>query len=810
MKSKSLSKLASRMALAGLPMVSTAIVFAPSIYAADSESEGPVLDEVVVTALKRSENLQSVPVSITALGTEELEQNHVQDFNDYVKLLPSVSFQSTQPGFSHVFMRGVVSGDNGNHSGSLPSVGMYLDEQPITTIQGALDLHIYDIERVEALAGPQGTLYGASSLAGTVRIITNKPKLSRFEAGYSLEANTVSHGGVGGVAEGFLNVPIGDRAAVRLVGWSEHDAGYIDNVYGTRTYTCPAGVGPCDDAATNGNPVPDITINNANQARKDYNETVTSGARAALKIDLNDSWTITPGLMYQREDTHGLFAYDPKIGDLQVTHFYPERSRDAWTQAALTIEGKIANLDLVYAGAVLNRNDEIHQDYSDYSFFYDQCCGYGAYITDDSGAYINPSQYIIGKDHYVKQSHELRVSTPEDARVRFIGGLFYQRQFHGIEQDYIIDNLTSGISITGWPHTIWLTEQERIDRDYAIFGELSADLIPKKLIGTIGLRAFKAKNSLRGFYGLSQNYSSGTGEATCFSPPTPGGGINGGPCINLDKSVDESGSTPKLNLTYKFDDSRMTYVTYSRGFRPGGINRRGTFPPYKADYLTNYEFGWKTTWLKGALRFNGAVFYEDWKDFQFSFLGANGLTNISNAGRATIRGLETSLEWAATSSLTISASMTLLDPKLAEDFCKQLDSTGQPASPCPSDDFAPKGTVLPVTPKFKSDVSLRYQFNLGSHSAYAQAAYAYQTESRSALLPAESDILGKQSAFGTLDLSAGMQYGSINYDLLIENATDTRAELYRYAECATSVCGSQSYVVPNRPRQIAVRVSQKF
>ena len=159
-----------------------------------------------------------------------------------MKFLPSVSYQTLGPGFAQVYMRGVASGGDGNHSGPLPSVGIYLDEQPITTIQGALDVHLYDIARVEALAGPQGTLYGASSQAGTIRIITNKPDPSGFAAGYDLEGNTVDDGGIGYVAEGFVNIPLSDSAAIRLVGWDKHDAGYIDNVARHAHLSRPSGI----------------------------------------------------------------------------------------------------------------------------------------------------------------------------------------------------------------------------------------------------------------------------------------------------------------------------------------------------------------------------------------------------------------------------------------------------------------------------------------------------------------------------------------------------------------------------------------
>src|SRR5438874_9621926 len=286
------------------PIAAAIIAAVPRLYAADAPASGG-LEEVVVTAQKRTENLQDVPLSITAIGTEKLEQLGVQNFDDYVKYLPSVAYQSGGPGFARVFMRGVSSGDNGNHSGPLPSVGVYLDEQPITTIQGALDLHVYDIERVEALAGPQGTLYGASSEAGTVRIITNKPDLSGFKAGYNLQGNTVRGEG-GYVAEGFVNVPLSTNAAIRLVGWAEHDGGFIDNVPNQFTYPSS---GVC---LANTNPAPAGCNTTPTLAKKRFNDSDTYGARGALKVDLSDNWTITPILMGPHTKANGNFAVDSR------------------------------------------------------------------------------------------------------------------------------------------------------------------------------------------------------------------------------------------------------------------------------------------------------------------------------------------------------------------------------------------------------------------------------------------------------------------------------------------------------------------
>ncbi|HZF25309.1 MAG TPA: TonB-dependent receptor [Steroidobacteraceae bacterium] len=796
-----------RRSVAGGVSLASAISAILATTSALAQEQGGVLEQVVVTAQKREENLQNVPLSIQAIGTEKLEQLHITDFEDYAKFLPSVSYQTLGPGSARVFMRGVSSGDNGNHSGPLPSVGQYLDEQPITTIQGALDIHIYDIARVEVLAGPQGTLYGASSQSGTIRIITNKPDPSGFKAGYDLTYNTHDPGDPGYIGEGFVNIPVGDAAAVRLVGWYEKDGGYISNVAGTRTY-----------------PTSGITVSNADRAKNDYNDVETYGGRAALRVDLSDSWTITPTIMAQEQDTNGLFAYDPSVGDLKVTHFFPENSKDRWWQAALTVEGKISNFDLVYAGAYLKRDFFTQSDYSDYSFFYDQSTSggsyyFGNYFFDDAGALIDPGQYIQGKDLFTKQSHELRISSPQDQRFRFVAGLFYQRQQHDIEQRYKINNLATISEVTGWPDTFWLTEQVRVDRDYAVFGEVSFDFT-EKLTGTAGIRFFKAKNSLEGFFGfgLTNPFDSSTGEQSCFSTTS----LNSGPCTNLDKEVDESGNTPKVNLTYRFTDQALSYVTYSEGFRPGGVNRRGTFPPYTSDYLKNYEIGWKTTWFENRLRFNGALFWEKWDDFQYSFLGENGLTNVTNAGRAEIKGIEMDLNWAVTADLLLSAGATWLDPKLKDDFCQRLvDDNDQPLSiqDCAAnfpESFAPSGTELPVTPKFKANVIARYTFNVAQFDAHLQGAYVYQGESRSALMPVENNILGQQDAYGIADFTFGVEKNGLSIELFINNAFDERAPLYRYAECDSSICGAGVtqpgiiYTGTNEPRTFGITLGQRF
>ena len=767
--------------------------------------QAATLDTITVTAQKRTENSQDVPISLNVIGQQQLDEMQVNDFEDYAKLLPSVSITPNGPGFGQVYMRGVASGGDGNHSASLPSVGIYLDEQPITTIQGALDLHVYDIERVEALSGPQGTLYGASSQSGTIKLVTRKPDPSGFSAGYGLELNSVKDGGIGHVAEGFLNAPISDSAAIRLVAWQKRDAGYIDNVYGERTY-----------------PTSGIVENNAALARDDYNEVDTVGARVALGIDLGENWTITPMVMGQRQEAEGFFAYDTTLGRNKVSHARPETADDRWVQAALTVQGKVGNFDLTYAFAHLKRDVDGESDYSDYGFWYDTLLGYGAYFYDDNGDFINPAQYFQSKDRYKKTSHELRISSPQDNRWRLVAGLFWQNQFHDIQQRYKVDGLADLLSVRGWEDTIWLTKQERRDNDRAVFGEFSYDFT-EALTATVGFRHFRADNSLGGFFGFSEGYlSQGSsppesryGQAACIvqygADPANWPSFNGAPCKFFDKNVEENGTLGKANLTWKINDTKMIYGTWSEGYRPGGINRRGTLPPYLTDYLTSIEFGWKTTWLDNTLRFNGAVFSQDWDDFQFAVLGQNGLTEIRNANQARIRGMEFDLSWAATYNLRLSAGVGFYDAELTANYCGAIDASGNPITTCdPADLQAPKGTRLPVTADSKGNLTARYSFDIGEYQAYWQGAYVYEGRRSSDLRTAENNILGNLPSYQLFDLSAGVRRDSWSLDLYVKNVFDENAQYSRFSQCTESICGSQVYSVAGQPRTIGIRFSQEF
>jgi outer membrane receptor protein involved in Fe transport len=812
----------------GLPLASAIIACLNTAQAQEATSSGS-LEEVVVTAQKRTESLQNVPLSITALGTQQLEELHVQNFDDYVQYLPSVAIRSTGPGQDKIYMRGVSSGGDGVHDGTVPSVGVYLDEQPVTTIQGVLDIHIYDIARVEALAGPQGTLYGASSEAGTLRIITNKPEFDVLKGAYDIQANDLAHGRPGYTAEGYINIPINSAAAIRLVGWYERDGGYIDNVPGSMSYPAtysngaPGAPFTINNGPTPSNPAPNTRYTGT--AKNAYNDVETVGARAALRIALGDHWTITPTLQGQELTSNGIPAMEmtksvpgypglyPTLGDLEVQHFNPETQTDDWTQATLTIEGHISDFDLTYAGGYLHRNSTQTSDYADYSLAYQIAYTRGPkYFTDNAGNSISPTQQIKDTDGYKMYSHELRVSTPVNFPVHATFGGFTELQTDAYIQNYIIPGLNDAESVTQWPGTWYLTDQREARRDYAGFGEVTWDATSHiSLLG--GLRYYKYINSSQGFSGFE------TSEAKCANP-TLRDPYSGGPCQNRFSVATGSGTTPKFTATYKFDDQRLVYATVSKGFRPGGTNTFG--PQYQSDTLQNYEVGWKTSWLGNTLRVNGAIFQEDWKDFQFSYPGQYGIIETKNAGGARIRGIETSIDWAATSSLTFGGGISLLNPILTVPYCAYPNQSGgvqtstcfnyAGGTPVAEPYAAPVGQQLPTTPKFKGNLTARYNLSsVGEWQPHVQASMVYQSMAWADLRTVQREDIGQQPAFALVDASVGAAKNGLEVELFVKNAFDRLAENYRYTECSASVCGAQAvYANVYKPRLIGVKFAQKF
>jgi len=699
---------------------------------------------IVVTATHRSETLQHVPVSIQAISNIKLEQHQVNDIDDYVKLLPSVSYQTYGPGQTQIFFRGISSGGDGGYGirgGSLPASGLYIDEIPVTTIGNAVDIHTYDMARVEALSGPQGTLFGASSLAGTLRLITNQPDPDKFSGGYDLTANKFGKGDAGATVEGFVNLPLAKGVAIRLVGFYEHDGGYISNVPSTRTYTLG-----------NNDPSNNITINNSKYVKNNFNDVDTYGGRATLKVEVDDKWSITPAIIYQHQVANGAFLYDPAEGDLKVNDFTPDMNTDHWYQASLTIQGKVGNWDVIYAGGYMNRHIANQADYSYYTVAYDKMPGYTKFA-DGKGGYLDPTYLYSGSDYITKQTHELRLSSPVDRPLRLLTGLFLQRQTDHAIAHFAINGLAAIPDSPAVPNcgdSLFCTNEQIVDRDYAAFAELSYDIVPNLTL-TGGVRAFKYDNSALGFSGYLSDATSGS----CYATSQPGL-----PCISINKDTSGTGETHKINLSWRIDPERMLYATLSTGYRPGGFNRRALVNPFKPDTLDNYEIGWKTSWFNHRLIINGAAFIEEWHNLQYGLapVGSGGVINIYNAGNAEVKGVEGDATLRPMRGLTLSASGTYIDAKLTTNFCS-FDANGNPD--CVNGTVAaPAGTPLPIQPKVKFNATVRYEFALGTLKSFAQVAMLHQSSTRSWLTDTEANLLGPTRPFSTFDFSAGISRGS--------------------------------------------------
>jgi outer membrane receptor protein involved in Fe transport len=796
------------------PVAAAMLLLSPALLA----QSGAQLEEIVVTAQKRAQNLQDVPISIQSLGTKALKELNIQNFQEYVNVLPSVAITPSLgagAGGTLVYMRGIATAGDGQATTSQPSVGMYLDETPITTIQGNLDIHTYDVARVEALSGPQGTLYGASSQAGTIRVLTNKPVLGEQLSSVSIEANIVDEDDMGYVLEGFTNIPLSDTAAIRLVGWAKRDAGYIDNVLGSRTFP---GV-----ASTTAD---DITNTNTAFAKDNYNTLETVGGRAALKVDLNEDWTVTPNIIVQKTEGEGSWGEDLSSfvsGRNQVTHFQPEFTNDEFYLLGLTVEGKVGNFDLVYSGSYLNREFDGSFDYSDYSYWYDTIYTTGYYADlhfsntgsravpnqfyPEAGARIMPGARFTNDDKYERSSHELRISTPQENKIRGMLG-FYVAQFdHDFEQHWKMAGLAdimlpnaNGTGTNRFPDTVYLNSLDRVDKDKAIFGNVSFD-IGEKIELDLGLRFFEPEVTVNGFFGFGLGFSpwSGTGESQC---PSQADFKDDAPCQNVKKGIKESESIGRVNLTYKASDDVMFYATWSEGYRPGGINRRPGAGEYVSDFITNYEFGWKTQLMNNRLQFNGAIFSQDWDDFQVSFVGANAITQVANGPTAKVKGLESQILWQASDGMRISTSFTFLDSELKDDYCGGCNSDGSA--------WAPAGTSLPVSADFKGNMIARYNFDWRGWAAHFQTAAVYEGSRGSSLNQNDNAIRGDVPSRTVLDLSAGIANEDYAVSLFVKNLTDEDAPLYLTSQCATGTCGSQNYSVRARPRTIGVKFTRDF
>ena len=790
-----------------------------SAFAEDTGAGGGAnsLEEIIVTAQRRSENMQNVPISMQAFTGESLKQLNVTTFDDYIKYLPNVSSANNGPGQNEIFMRGLSAGaqpsQGSGTTASFPNVAIYLDNQSGQLPGRNLDVYAADINRIEVLEGPQGTLFGSGAEAGMIRYITNEPKFDVTEGNGKLSYGTTANGAPNSSAELVMNLPLVEgRAALRVVVYDDHRGGYIDNVPATfhrrntdvgisyAHYAATAVVGPngtsyvCPDGqASNGWCVPpgSPSVNNYAYTGQDINPATYQGIRVGLKFKFDEDWDLLVTQMYQNLDAAGVFYQQPygsdreKLAPLQVTLFNPSYDHDKFTSTSWTLNGKLGDaLRVVYTGGYLHRQVEQVNDYTNYSrgvyAEYYQCYGPGtSSVTPNLPARCFSPQVIWRSNEQNEHTqHELRFSTPDDWRLRALGGIYLEDNKLYDQSDWRYKTVPACTS-SGTPgvdpgntgcftpigtngsnvknpgvrdaNSSFYQDDVREVKQTAFFISADYDLIPKVLTATIGTRHYQFKNSLKGDVPNS---------FFCFQAGAPGPNGCQANSYHLDQHVPplqdtESGWKSRANLTWHITPDIMVYYTFSQGFRPGGFNQNGGTlhgydvnqvyqfrvpDSYRSDKLDNNEIGWKTEWLNHRLEFNGAYYREKWKDVQVAIFYSSVVGNVffnSNGQNFDLSGLEMQLVARPWQGWTIQAAGSWNHSEQTNS--PQLLNTnpaspafGQPITitcggtyftpPCQqvANVYGPKGSPTANAPPIQTSVRIRYDWEVNGLKAYAQ------------------------------------------------------------------------------------------
>jgi outer membrane receptor protein involved in Fe transport len=778
------------------------------------DSEG--IQEIVVTAQRRAENMQDVPITMQALTAETLTQLSATTFDDFVKYLPNVTQYSAGPGQSNIYMRGLSLGAIANQSsgtsGHIPNVAVYLDDQSASLPGRNLDIYAADLERIEVLEGPQGTLFGSGAEAGALRYITNKPKLDVTEGDVNAGYSYTAHGDPNTNVDAMINLPvIPGTLAIRAVIYDDNRGGYINNVPSTFTR-----LGSDEGLARyNGGVVPtnSVVINNYQIAGNAINPVNYQGFRLSALYKLNDDWNALLAQSYQNMDAQGVFYEMPygsegttfnakgvPIGSqplppLSVTLFNDSYDKDKFENTALTVNGKVGDMQLIYSGAYLVRNVEQVQDYTNYARgifgFYYQCAGLSS-KSAGAGTCYTPSSTWQDTEKNTHQSHEIRLSTPDDWRIRAIGGLYY-------EQLVIVDNsedvyksvptcsqamdVNCFNNIQPWPGSFTSEPGVRNDnvgffnnfqRTYdqkAAFGSVDLDFIPKELTLTLGTRYYRFNETEIGG-------NVGSFDCKAFTPTT-----YFGPCLapygtdlntQVPNSAKYSGFRSRANLSWKIRDDVLVYYTWSQGYRPGGFNRglSGHLPlngidqfivpaTYSPDSLINNEVGFKTLWFGHRLELNGAVYQEEWKNAQVSFFDPqSGLGNIiilTNGPNYQVRGAELQIVAQVTDGLTVQGAASYNESKqtnspylinnnpVSPNFGQPITSILNP--------YGVVGSPLANSPLLQWNLRLRDEIPLGGYKAFWQLGAQHIGSSISASGYVASYV---QPSYTTYDAAIGV------------------------------------------------------
>ena len=776
-------------------------------FAANASSDA-TLEEVIVTARKRTENLEDVPISIDVFTAKDLQNLSISQFEDYATLTPSISFVSAGPGTQTFVMRGVSDGSN-PRSSNTASTAFLVDDMSMNYYGSTPDLHLYDIERIEVLNGPQGTTFGAGAMAGALRFITNKPDPTAFSAGVDLDAGKIDGGTHNNVVEAYVNLPlIPGWTAARLSVFTDYHGGFINNLDATRDWV-------------NG-----TVSNNSQWAGRDYNTQRVNGGRFAISQRLAEGWKATLTTSYQSQITHGAWDQEPTtggavdllgqlvngpvrpLGEDNVERFGPEFKQYYTKTLDFRLDGDAGIGDLIYAGTWWAQDQRNVNEYSEYVQYVRtstlnatsrqafDCLTDPINGTGFSGCNV-PIQYYDSIQHIDRWSNELRLQSKEGGILHWLIGTYWEKTRDYFSSYYHMPGLrTSGqqwtayasyYGTTGLPvkPDDWYSSSGRSDYlQTTEFANISFDLAPRLSIeaGTVHFHSNFNSEGLGGY-----------GYATPYPLLAPGS---------------SSKWNSKLGLSYKALDGLLVYASAAQGFRDGGVNsgispvcvRNGVPLKFQPDTVTNYEIGWKSTMLDRHLIWNGALYYMPWKNLQTLLFDPDVCSSNAfnaNVGDARVYGMESNIRYQATERWSMAFSASYNDSRIKTDVYYNPNFQ------------VPPGERLPYVPYFNWSGNLRYEAPVrDTLHGYVQYDIAHKGDMWNELLTNGSNGLPRvlQPGYSVMNLRLGLNQVEEHWltELYITNLTNKNAVIY------TNEANFDLRETVNEPRTFGVRLSYRF